>query len=40
MGIGFTYGFTKNVQLDWGANIGVTRAADDINPFVGMTIRF
>jgi hypothetical protein len=36
---GFTYGLSPNVQLDTGINLGVTRAADDINPFVGLSIR-
>ena len=30
----------KNVQLDCGVNIGVTRAADDLNVFTGLTVRF
>lgn len=37
---GFTYAVTKNLQLDAGANIGVTDAADDLNFFVGMSQRF
>jgi hypothetical protein len=37
--VGFTYGFTENVQLDAGVNIGVTDAADDYNPFLGLSIR-
>jgi len=31
---------TENVQLDCGCNFGVTRAADDFNPFAGITVRF
>jgi len=31
---------TKNVQLDCGCNFGVTHAADDFNPFAGITVRF
>lgn len=38
--LGLTYGLTKNIQLDAGINIGVTRAADDWNPFVGISWRF
>ncbi len=38
--VGFTFALTDNVQLDAGANFGVTDAADDINPFVGVTVRF
>lgn len=37
---GVTYGLTNDIQLDAGVNIGVTRAADDINPFVGVSYRF
>ena len=37
---GLTYALTPNVQLDAGVNIGVTRAADDIAPFVGISFRF
>ena len=38
--LGLTYGLTKNVQLDAGVNLGVTDAADDVNPFVGVSWRF
>ncbi len=31
---------TKNTQLDCGANIGITPAADDWNFFAGITVRF
>jgi hypothetical protein len=37
---GLTYGITENIQLDAGVNIGVTRSADDINPFLGISFRF
>ena len=37
---GFTYGLGKHVQLDAGANLGLTRAADDYNVFTGLSIRF
>jgi hypothetical protein len=37
---GFTYQFAKNLQIDAGVNIGVTAAADPINPFVGFSARF
>lgn len=37
---GITYLLTENLQLDAGVNIGLTRAADDFNPFVGFTVRF
>ena len=39
-GTGFTYKITKNVQFDGGVNFGITRAADRINPFVGISARF
>lgn len=38
--LGLTYALSDNIQLDAGINIGVTRSADDINPFVGATWRF
>ena len=38
--IGFTYGLTPDIQLDAGVNIGVTDSADDINPFLGISLRF
>jgi hypothetical protein len=39
-GTGFTYRLSKNVQFDMGVNLGLTPAADRINPFVGLTRRF
>ncbi len=38
--LGLTYGLTENIQLDAGCNIGVTRSADDVQPFVGLSVRF
>lgn len=38
--LGLTYGLTEHIQLDGGVNIGVTRAADDLNLFLGMSFRF
>ena len=38
--LGLTYGVTENVQLDIGVNIGLTSSADDINPFLGLSLRF
>ena len=38
--VGLTYGLTQNVQIDAGINIGVTRSADDWNPFLGFSWRF
>ncbi len=37
---GFTYKLTPNLQLDTGLNVGLTGTADDLNPFVGLSIRF
>lgn len=38
--VGLTYGLTKDIQLDAGVNFGLTRSADDINPFFGVSWRF
>jgi len=38
--VGFTYGLTRDIQLDAGINVGVTRSADDLNPFLGISFRF
>lgn len=38
--LGLTYGLTANVQLDAGVNLGVTRSAEDVNPFLGLSVRF
>jgi hypothetical protein len=37
---GFTYMLTEDIQLDAGAYVGLTRSADDINPFLGVSWRF
>jgi hypothetical protein len=37
---GASYRLTRDVQLDAGANIGLTKAADDVNPFVGLSVRY
>ena len=37
---GLIYAVSKNMTLDTGVNIGATRAADDVNAFVGGAIRF
>lgn len=37
---GFTFAVTKNLQLDAGASIGATRAADDLNIFAGLSRRY
>lgn len=36
---GLTFAATSNLQLDVGVNLGVTRSADDVNPFIGFTWR-
>jgi hypothetical protein len=38
--VGLTYKLSRNVQLDAGANIGLTEAAQDLNPFIGLSMRF
>lgn len=38
--VGLTFGVTENLQLDCGVNIGVTRSAEDLRPFVGIACRF
>lgn len=38
--VGVTYVCSRHVQLDLGAYIGVTRAANDISPFLGISYRF
>lgn len=37
---GLTYGATKHLQFDVGANIGLTRATEDLTVFVGVSARF
>lgn len=37
---GFTYAVTDDLQLDAGANIGVTDAADDLTVFMGLSQRY
>lgn len=36
---GLTYALTEDVQLDGGVNVGLTRAAEDVNPFLGLSVR-
>lgn len=38
--VGLLYLLAPNVQLDCGINFGLTRAAVDYNPFVGLSFRF
>ena len=37
---GLTYAMTPDIQIDGGVNIGVTKAADDLNPFCGLSVRY
>jgi hypothetical protein len=37
---GLTYGVSEDIQLDAGLRVGLTRAAEDLSPFVGVSIRF
>jgi hypothetical protein len=39
-GTGLMYRVKDNLQFDIGMNIGLSRAADRINPFFGVTRRF
>ena len=38
--LGLTLGIGRNVQLDAGLNLGFTRVAEDVNPFLGLAFRF
>lgn len=38
--LGLTLALGQNVQLDVGLNVGFTRAAEDVNPFLGLAFRF
>ena len=38
--LGLTYSLTESFQLDAGVNLGVTRSADDVEAFTGLTVRF
>ncbi|MGC4072670.1 MAG: transporter [Nibricoccus sp.] len=37
---GITYGLNKNLQLDLGANIGLTDASEDVVVFLGLSVRY
>jgi len=37
---GCTWELTKNIRLDGGINFGLTRSADDVKTFVGVSVRF
>jgi hypothetical protein len=38
--VGLTYQVTDNLELDAGINVGLTRSADDLNVFTGLSWRF
>ncbi len=38
--IGLTYAISADIQLDGGCNFGVTREAPDVQPFLGLTLRY
>ncbi len=40
LGLGLAYAVTDDMQLDGGVNLGLTRSAEDINPFLGVSLRF
>jgi hypothetical protein len=40
MTTGVLYKFGHDWEFDFGSNFGLTKAADRINPFVGLTKRF
>lgn len=40
LGSGLTYALSENWQIDAGVNIGATRSADAIAPFIGIAARF
>lgn len=37
---GLTYALTEDIQFDAGVNVGITRAADELNPFCGVSMRY
>ena len=37
---GFTYAISRDIRFDAGMNIGLTDAADDFNPFIGLSMRY
>jgi hypothetical protein len=38
--LGLTYAINADTQLDCGCNFGVTRNAPDVQPFIGLTLRY
>ena len=39
IGVGMTYGLSENIQLDAGANFGLSSGADDVTLFSGISFR-
>ena len=37
---GFTCAVGEDIQIDFGVNLGLTRSADDVSPFLGLSWRF
>lgn len=37
---GFTYALSDDIQFDAGCNLGVTRSAPDVQPFLGLSVRY
>jgi hypothetical protein len=37
--VGLTYALSPDLQLDAGVNLGVTKSAEDVSPFLGLTWR-
>ncbi len=37
---GLTYALTDDIQIDAGLNFGLTEAAEDLHPFLGLSLRF
>ena len=37
---GFSYAFSPDFQMDAGCNFGLNRAAPDVQPFIGLTLRY
>lgn len=40
LSLGLTYGLCPNSQLDLGVIVGLNRAAEDVNPFLGFSFRY
>jgi hypothetical protein len=38
--LGLTYALSENIQLDTGVRVGLTKAAEDIGVFMGVSLRY